>query len=37
MIADALACALDATHKPLSSAADGLRVIRYLRSVRAWR
>jgi len=43
MVADALACA--AAHQnlgddkpiPLSSAADGLRVIRYLRSVKAWR
>ncbi|MDR1143943.1 MAG: Gfo/Idh/MocA family oxidoreductase [Spirochaetaceae bacterium] len=37
MAADALACALDRTRVPLSSAADGLRVIRYLHSVGAWR
>jgi len=43
MAADALACAA-ALQKPggdkpipLSSAADGLRVIRYLRSIKAWR
>ncbi|MDR0599314.1 MAG: Gfo/Idh/MocA family oxidoreductase [Treponema sp.] len=34
--ADALACALEPGRVPLSSALDGLRVIRYLRSVRAW-
>jgi len=48
MAADALACAAHRVSAvpgtqgftggtPLSSAADGLRVIRYLRSVRAWR
>jgi predicted dehydrogenase len=37
MAADALSCALDRTRIPLSSAADGLRVIRYLHSVGAWR
>ncbi|MDR1307543.1 MAG: Gfo/Idh/MocA family oxidoreductase [Treponema sp.] len=37
MAANALACALDRTRIPLSSAADGLRVIRYLHSVGAWR
>ncbi|MDR2553568.1 MAG: Gfo/Idh/MocA family oxidoreductase [Treponema sp.] len=37
MAADALACALDRTRLPLSSALDGLRAIRYLRSVRSWR
>jgi predicted dehydrogenase len=36
MAADALSCALDRTRIPLSSAADGLRVIRYLHSVGAW-
>ncbi|GHV84417.1 oxidoreductase [Spirochaetia bacterium] len=36
MAADALACALDKSRAPLSSAVDGLRVIRYLRSVAAW-
>jgi predicted dehydrogenase len=36
MAADALACALDRTRVPLSSAVDGLRVIRYLHSVGVW-
>jgi len=41
MAADALACAKhchgNAHRFPLSSAVDGLRVIQYLRSIRAWR
>ncbi|MDR2313526.1 MAG: Gfo/Idh/MocA family oxidoreductase [Spirochaetaceae bacterium] len=37
MVDDALACALDKNHTPQSSAADGLRVIRYLHKIRAWR
>jgi predicted dehydrogenase len=37
MSEDALSCALDRMRVPLSSAADGLRVIRYLHSVGAWR
>ena len=36
MIADAAACVRDPLRQPGSSAADGLRVIEYLRSVRAW-
>ncbi|MDR1618229.1 MAG: Gfo/Idh/MocA family oxidoreductase [Treponema sp.] len=36
MIADAAACVRDPLRQPKSSAADGLRVIEYLRSVRAW-
>jgi predicted dehydrogenase len=36
MIADAAACVRDPLRQPKSSAADGLRVIEYLRSVKAW-
>ncbi|MDR2158450.1 MAG: Gfo/Idh/MocA family oxidoreductase [Treponema sp.] len=36
MIADAAACVRDPLRRPRSSAADGLRVIEYLHSVRAW-
>ena len=37
MVKDALACANDPQRLPCSSAADGLRVIKYLHSVKAWR
>ncbi|MDR2073242.1 MAG: Gfo/Idh/MocA family oxidoreductase [Spirochaetaceae bacterium] len=37
MVDDALSCALDKSHVPLSSATDGLRVIRYLHAIGAWR
>jgi predicted dehydrogenase len=37
MIADALACYRDQDREPQSSALDGLRVIRYLNSIGAWR
>ena len=37
MLADAVACAREPGRCPRSSAADGLRVIEYLHSVRAWR
>ena len=37
MIADAVACAREPGRQPVSSAADGLRVIAYLNSVKAWR
>jgi hypothetical protein len=36
MVKDAVACAMDPGKKPLSSAADGLRVIEYLHSIKAW-
>jgi predicted dehydrogenase len=36
MIADAAACVRNPLRQPGSSAADGLRAIEYLRSVRAW-
>jgi predicted dehydrogenase len=36
MVEDALGCALDKSRVPLSGAADGLQVIRYLRSVKRW-
>ena len=36
MVGDALACAHDPGREPRSSAACGLRVIEYLRSVKAW-
>jgi predicted dehydrogenase len=37
MLKDAAACLRENGRQPLSSAADGLRVIEYLNSVRAWR
>jgi hypothetical protein len=37
MIADAAACVREPGRRPCSSAADGLRVIEYLRSVGKWR
>jgi predicted dehydrogenase len=37
MVKDALACAADPQRQPGSSAADGLRVIKYLHSVKTWR
>ncbi|MDR0475780.1 MAG: Gfo/Idh/MocA family oxidoreductase [Treponema sp.] len=37
MVEDALACVNDPQKLPHSSAADGLRVIEYLHSVKAWR
>jgi len=37
MIADAVSCVREPGRKPLSSAADGLAVIEYLNSVKAWR
>jgi len=37
MIADAVSCAREPGRQPVSSAADGLRVIEYLHSVKAWR
>ncbi|MDR0562163.1 MAG: Gfo/Idh/MocA family oxidoreductase [Spirochaetaceae bacterium] len=36
MLRDAVACVRDPARKPRSSAADGLRVIEYLNSVRPW-
>ena len=37
MIADAVSCVSEPGRQPLSSAEDGLRVIEYLHSVKAWR
>jgi len=37
MLKDAVACVCDSSRKPCSGAADGLRVIEYLNSVKAWR
>ena len=37
MVTDAAACVREMGRLPLSSAADGLRVIEYLNSVKAWR
>jgi len=37
MLADAVRCAREPGRKPVSSAANGLEVIEYLRSVKAWR
>jgi predicted dehydrogenase len=37
MIADAVSCARNPGMKPVSSAADGLKVIEYLHSVKPWR
>ena len=37
MLADAVACVRDPERRPCSGAADGLRVIEYLNSVKAWR
>ena len=37
MISDAVSCVHDSGRKPLSAAEDGLDVIRYLHSVKAWR
>jgi len=37
MMADAVACVKESNRQPHSSAADGLRVIEYLNSVKAWR
>ena len=37
MLADAVACVREPGRRPRSSAADGLRVIEYLNSVKAWR
>jgi len=37
MLADAVDCVRERGRRPRSSAADGLRVIEYLNSVRAWR
>ena len=37
MVKDAVACAREPGRLPRSSAADGLRVIEYLNSIRAWR
>jgi len=36
MIADAVSCVHEPARQPVSSAADGLRVIEYLHSVKAW-
>ena len=36
MVQDAVTCTLEGDHLPHSSAADGLRVIEYLNSVKAW-
>ena len=36
MVKDAVACAKDPGRQPRSSAADGLRVIEYLHSIKAW-
>ena len=35
MVADAVSCVREPGHRPVSSAADGLRVIEYLNSVKA--
>ncbi|MCL2229965.1 MAG: Gfo/Idh/MocA family oxidoreductase [Treponema sp.] len=37
MLKDAVACAKDPAKQPVSGAIDGLRVIEYLNSVKAWR
>jgi len=37
MIADAVSCVRESNRRPVSSAADGLAVIEYLNSVKAWR
>ncbi|MCL2127837.1 MAG: gfo/Idh/MocA family oxidoreductase, partial [Treponema sp.] len=37
MVKDAVSCVKEPGRRPLSSAADGLRVIEYLHSVKAWR
>jgi len=37
MVQDAVACVREAGRTPRSSAADGLRVIEYLNSIKAWR
>jgi len=37
MIKDAVLCVRDKSHKPVSGAVDGLRVIEYLNSVKSWR
>ena len=37
MMADAVACVKERNRQPRSSAADGLKVIEYLNSVKAWR
>jgi predicted dehydrogenase len=37
MVKDAVACAMEPGRLPRSSAADGLRVIEYLNSIKAWR
>ena len=37
MIADAVSCARNPARQPVSSAADGLRVIEYLSSVKSWK
>ena len=37
MVADAVACVRERDRRPVSSAADGLLVIEYLNSVKAWR
>jgi len=37
MVKDAVACVRDPERRPVSGAADGLRVIEYLNSVKAWR
>jgi hypothetical protein len=37
MVADAVFCLQDSGIRPCSSAADGLRAIEYLHSVKAWR
>jgi predicted dehydrogenase len=37
MMADAAACVTEPNRRPVSSATDGLRVIEYLHSVKAWR
>jgi hypothetical protein len=37
MIADAVSCVREPGRRPISSAADGLAVIEYLHSVKAWR
>ncbi|MDR2068775.1 MAG: Gfo/Idh/MocA family oxidoreductase [Spirochaetaceae bacterium] len=36
MVKDAVRCVRDSAHEPRSGAADGLEVIRYLKSIRAW-
>jgi hypothetical protein len=36
MVKDAVACVREADRQPLSSAADGLKVIEYLSSVKRW-